>query len=172
MIRLASWILLLLHFFMDEPYREQLLALQTVCCTLMPELKPLHIVTFFTVVIYFVRIEHQPVFWISIIHHAIVCCCILGEYYFQKWHAWSWVILCWSIRWLSSIDTYRDHPARACLRCIVFALVAQKQFVKTFKDGFKWSWILLVHEIAWLALPFQMLYEVYKVKPSPEDSTV
>jgi len=67
---------------------------------------------------------------------------------------------------------YYQHPIRSAARCIVFGFVAQKQFAKTFKDGFKWSWILLVHELALLLLPVQMLYEVYKFRISPLPSPV
>lgn len=170
--RALSWCLLFTHFFAHEPYREQILAVQTITCALQPTFNSLHIITFIIAILYFVQTEHRPDIWISVVHHLVVACCILCEYYMKEWHLWSWLVLCWSIRWLSSIHLYQEHPIRACIRCMVFAILVQKRFTKTFKEGFKWCWILLVHEIAWCALPFQMLYEVYKKKEFVEDSAV
>lgn len=162
--RSVAWTLLLVHFFVHEPFREQVLAVETIVCALSKDLKPLHIVNFFVIIIYFVQTSHHWMVWSQCAHHAIVAVCIIGEYYLKEWHFWSWVLLCWSIRWLSSVSMYYQHPVRAALRCVLFGLVAQKRFAKTFKDGFRWCWILLVHEIALCALPFQMLYEIYRKK--------
>lgn len=170
--RHVAWLLLVLHFFLDEPFREQVLAIQTLVCVMCHDLKPLHIVTFFVIVIYFVQTEHIWLLWSQCVHHIVVACCIIGEYYVKDWNFWPWLLLCWSIRWLSSVNMYHQHPLRASLRCIVFGLVAQKRFAKTFKDGFKWCWILLVHECALLVLPFQMLFEIYKRKPLDSASVV
>lgn len=162
--RTFAWGLLLVHFFVHEPFREQMLAIQTVVCALCKDLKPLHIVTFFVVVIYFVQTSHEWLLWSQCLHHFVVLSCILAEYYISDWHTWSWILLCWSIRWLGSVSMYYQHPLRAAIRCIVFGLVARPRFANSFKDGFKWSWILLVHELAFVMLPVQMLYEVYKRK--------
>jgi len=170
--RSLAWTLLVVHFFVKEPLREQILAVQTVVCSLCLELKPLHVVSFFVIVIYFLQTSYEWFLWSQCVHHAVVGACILGEYYFKEWHFWSWILLCWSVRWLNSISMYYQHPIRSAARCIVFGFVAQKQFAKTFKDGFKWSWILLVHELALLLLPVQMLYEVYKFRISPLPSPV
>lgn len=170
--RLVAWVLLILHFFVHEPYREQVLAIQTLVCVLCKDLKPLHIVTFFVIIIYFVETHHVWLLWSQCVHHAVVACCIVGEYYVKDWNFWPWLLLCWSIRWLSSVNMYDQIPVRASLRCIIFGLVAQKRFAKTFKDGFKWCWILLVHEAMWILLPCQMLFEIYKKKKPGVESVV
>lgn len=162
--RPLAWTLLLVHFFVHEPYREQLLAVETILCAMCKDRKPLHIVSFFVVVIYFVQSSHEWILWTQCLHHFVVLCSILAEYYVSEWHLWSWITLCWSIRWLNSVSMYYEHPLRAALRCVVFGFVAQRRFAKTFKDGFKWCWILLVHEFAFVMLPVQMLYEVYQRK--------
>jgi hypothetical protein len=170
--RPVAWTLLIVHFFVEEPIREQLLAMESIVCALCTELKPLHIVTFFVLAIYFIQTSYEWLLWSQLIHHIIVAACIIGEYYIEKWHFWSWILLCWCMRWLSSISIYYQHPVRSALRCIVFGFVAQKRFAKTFKDGFKWCWILLVHECALSVLPLQMLYEVYSAKSRATQSPV
>lgn len=170
--RSVAWTLLIIHFCVHEPFREQLLAAETVICCLCSNLTPVHIVSFFVIVIYFVQTSYEWIWWAQCIHHAVVLICIFGEYVIKEWHCWTWVLLCWSIRWLSSIGMYYQHPLRSSLRCVIFGLVAQKRFAPTFKDGFKWSWILLVHEVVLFVLPLQMLYEVYKYKKTEMQSSV
>lgn len=169
--RVALWGLLVSHFFAAEPFREHIFAVQTVLCAIHSRLTPIHIVTVFMAVIYFVQTEHRWIWWTFLVHHVIVAGCVVGEYAFKEWRHWNWILLGWSVRWLSSLDIY-DSPIRATIRCVVFGLVARGRFAKTFKDGFKWCWILLVHELAWAFLPLQMLYEVYMHKETELPVTV
>ena len=162
-----SWLLLATHYFLPEPYREQVLALQSVTCTTLPSFDALHIASLFSVISFFIHADAEATIPLFILHHIVVACCILSEYYFHENPYWTWVILFWCIRWLSTLDTYDQHPIRSAIKFIMFAFVTRLQRAKTLKSGLKWSWILLVHEVAWCLLPVQMLYEVYVRKTHP-----
>lgn len=165
--RPLAWALLLLHFFFPEPFREQILAVQTVFSASHRRFDAVHIATVFVTVFYFVKTEHHWHWLTFACHHAVVLGCTLSEYYFHEWRYWSWILLCWSVRWLASLDMYAS-PLHGAIRCAMFGIVSRgdmlmsRRRVTTFRDGFKWCWILMVHELAWVFLPAQMLYEVYK----------
>lgn len=171
LIAAVSWLLLVLHYFLPEPYREQVLALQSIVCVTMPTFDAVHIASLFSLVLYFIHAEQDPALPMIILHHIVVACCILSEYYFHNNPYWTWIILFWCIHWLSTVDAYDHHPIRSAIKFVLFAFVTRLQCVKTLKDGLKWSWILLVHEIGWCALPVQMLYEVY-IRETPSHSIV
>ena len=159
--RLISNTLLIIHFYLPEPYKEQCLALQTLSCVTIKGKKPEKVLTLSLLVIYFIQTKHQWEFFTCLAHHFIVFCCVIGEYYFKERNYWSWIFLFWSVRWLSSLDIYEKQAWRACLRCMLFIFISQGHYLKTTKNGLRWIWILMVHEIAWCLLPVQMLYEVY-----------
>tara|TARA_B100000683_G_scaffold218506_1_gene214786 strand:- start:767 stop:1276 length:510 start_codon:yes stop_codon:yes gene_type:complete len=161
--RPLAWALLLIHFFLPEPFREQVLAIETIVAATNRNMRAIHMVSIFVVVVYFVKTEHHWHWSTFLCHHAIVLGCTLSEYYFKDWRYWTWILMAWSVRWLASLDIYA-FPLRACARCIVFGVVAGQN--PSIGAGFKWCWILMVHELAWFLLPMQMLYEAYKRKPT------
>ena len=150
-----AWFLLAAHFF-DEPFREQILAVQTLVCHVSRPKTIAHRDFFCDCHLLCANTTRMA---IVVTMYTPCCSRVLyySEYFIKDWNFWPWLLLCWSIRWLSSVNMYHQHPLRASLRCIIFGMVAQKRFARTFQDGFKWCWILLVHECTLILLPFQML---------------
>ena len=57
--RPLAWALLLVHFFLPEPFREQVLAIETVIAASNRNMRAIHMVSIFVVVVYFVKTEHH-----------------------------------------------------------------------------------------------------------------
>ena len=157
----SGWTLLIVHFFVEEPIREQILAMESIVCSLCTELKPLHIVTFFVLAIYFIQTSYEWLLWSQLVHHIIVAACIIGRVLHRKMAllVMDIAMLVYEMAFFYINILSTSNTFGIAMYCVWF--VAQKRFAKTFKDGFKWCWILLVHECALCALPLQMLYMRY-----------
>jgi len=155
-----GWPLLILALFAHEPYKEQLLAGQTIICCMTQQLWPFHTATVISIIIYF---THQDVRILSsaiILHHLIVVCAIVGQYLEFKYKGIIWVLMIWSTRWLGTISIFYS-PIRSTIKFILFRCIANRPWSENNKYGLKWCWILFTHEIMWCLLPIQILYEVY-----------
>ena len=164
--RSCRWFLLLFHFFLPPPFREQLLAIHTVLLTLTPAVLPIHIATGFVVLLFFgkfseIASESVPM----ILHHLVVFMYIWSEYYLKEWRYTCGVVLCWSVRWMNPTNIYSEHPFRAVVRCALFGLMSCRHF--SWSKSVRWCWIFLVHEFFYVLIPVQMLYEVYMKKVPP-----
>lgn len=158
--RAGGWLLLLLHFFFPPPYREQILAIQTVLCTLSPQTQPFHVATVIVCLLYLIgltEIEYAAV--PMLLHHVAVFVSVISEFYFREWRYTCWVLLCWSLRWMNPSNIYVDHPVRALFRCVLFGLLVQRDF--SIDKSVRWCWIFMVHECFCILVPVQMLYEAY-----------
>jgi hypothetical protein len=161
--KIGGWVLLISHFWWDAPYREQILALQTIISTLAPSLMPFHLATVFVVFLYLVQLgDNVTEFVPLVLHHVIVFISVLSEYYFKEWRYTCAVVLCWSMRWMNPSNIYLEHPLRAMLRCILFGVLISRQF--SLERAIRWCWLFLVHESLYIFVPVQMLYEVYMKK--------
>jgi len=158
--KIGGWILLLVHFFFPAPYREQLLAIQTVLVTFCDRLMPFHIATYIVLLLYLLNFNETSVdITIELMHHMIVFVAVISEFYYREWRYTCWILLLWSLRWMNVSNIYVDHPFRALFRCLVFGLVVIRDF--DIERSLRWCWIFLVHEIFCIFVPIQMLYEVY-----------
>lgn len=158
--KIGGWILLLIHFFFPNPYREQLLAIQTVLITFCDRLMPFHIATYIVLLLYLLNLNESSVdVVIELMHHVVVFVAVISEFYFREWRYTCWVLLLWSLRWMNVSNIYVDHPFRAFFRCVVFGLVVIRDF--EVERSLRWCWIFLVHEFFCIFVPVQMLYEVY-----------
>jgi len=164
MINLIGWPLLILSLFLGQ-WREQIFVMQTVICTLVKQ-QPFHIATLLFLFLYFTQHSEQFTdYRMFVLHHVVVATTNILRYIDSTYQTTCWVIMCWSTRWLASIHFFAQ-PVRSCFKCLIFAAVLNGKWgqERRFVDGFKWCWILLVHEVALVALPVQMLYEVYSKK--------
>ena len=161
--RLAGWPLLLAHFFLPVPYREQLLAVQTVLISFCPVPMPFHMASGLVAFLFLLGLaEVDGVVLPTLLHHVAVFISVISEFYFKKWRWTCWIFLCWSLRWMNPSNIYVDHPLRAVLRCVLFGLVTQRNF--SLDGSIRWCWIFLVHEGFCILVPIQMLYTVYVVQ--------
>jgi hypothetical protein len=152
MIWICGWPFIFLHLYVPEPYKEMIIALQTFICAFLkkqniPLTDSILAITLFVILTYFTQTEHihQNVITI-LLHHTIVGIASISNYIINDWRYILWCILCWSIRWLSSINIYQQSPIRASVRIFMFFLLSRKPF----GDPYRWYWILLVHEIVWV----------------------
>ena len=163
MIWLAGWPLLLLSLFVGAPYREQLLAGQTILCSLYPSRQHFHVATVVFVLFYFTHpdthLENMPA---EILRHVIVACAVMSQYLAPNYQVSIWTLTAWSTRWLPTTSIF-DTPLRSFAKCVVFAGVSGGPWRGHPLDT-RWCWILFTHEAAWLLLPVQILYEVYSKK--------
>ena len=162
MIWLGGWPLLILSLFVHEPYREQLLAGQTIVCSMYPEKYNFHTATVIFVIFYFIHPSvHSEHIYTLVLEHIIVACAVVSQYVAPR-YTWSiWTLAAWSTRWLTTYSIF-DSPFRTCLKCLLFAGSSSGPW-ETNHD-FKWCWVLFTHEITWVFLPIQILYEVYAGK--------
>jgi hypothetical protein len=160
---ILGWPLLILSLYLHEPYREQVLAAQTIVCTIIEEKRPFKIITMIYVALYFTQLseKHHPIN-IIILHHVIILCISIIQYTNPNYKVLCWTLIIWTSRWLGSVNIYAQ-PIRTTIKSIVLAGLIQGNWGvrNEERDGLKWSWILFVHEIAWCVLPIQILYEVY-----------
>lgn len=159
MLWVGGWPLLMLSLFIREPYREQLLAGQTILCSLYPRKYNFHTATAVFLIFYFTHPEsHTEHVYTQVMQHAVVFCAVSSQYIAPQ-HAWPiWTLAAWSTRWLAT-STIFDAPLRTCVKCALFAASSSGPW-QTNHD-FKWCWVLFTHEITWAFLPIQILYEVY-----------
>lgn len=165
-----GWPLLILSFFAHEPYREQLLAGQTLICCIMPEYCPFHIATTISVISYFTHqldVQTDPMTFV--LHHIIVICAVASHYIDTNYKTIVWILTAWSSRWLSCQSLFVS-PLRTLFKCILFRGIASGPWANA--TGTKWCWLLFVHEIMWCLLPIQILYEVYHQKKEENMSIV
>ena len=155
------------HLWWSAPYREQILALQTVVATLAPSLMPFHLATVFVVLLYIVQLEDNTTELVPLVlHHVIVFISVLSEYYFKEWRYTCGVVLCWSVRWMNPSNIYLEHPLRAVFRCVLFGALTSRQF--SLEGAMRWCWLFLVHESLYIFVAVRMMYEVYmKKRPRP-----
>ena len=155
-----GWPLLLCHFFLEEPWKECILALQTILCALLIHNKhTYHIATLVIAFQYIVCQDQGGSIFSMIMYHTLLFCAVCAQYAFRDQGVSFWVALAWSMHWLGSLSA----PAwRHVVKCLLFHQVASTCLVgKKIIHGFKWSWIVVSHEISWCMIPVQMLYEVY-----------
>lgn len=164
MLWVCGWPLIFIQLYVPEPYKEMAIALQTFVCAILkkqniPFTDSTFAITLFIILTYFTQTEqrHQNLITL-VLHHVIVAITSISNYILEDWKYILWCMLCWSIRWLSSIHIYQQSPIRVSIRIFLFFLLSRKPF----GDPYRWYWILLVHEITWVLIPVQMLYEVYK----------
>lgn len=158
--KFVGWPILLLHFFFPNPYREQLLAIQSLCMTFSPCVYPYHVATSVVLLLYLINLNESSVdLVLELLHHVGVFVAVVSEFYFREWRYTCFMLLFWSLRWMNTSNIYVDHPFRACLRCVLFGLVVCRDF--SLERSFRWCWILIVHEFFCIFIPVQMLYEVY-----------
>ena len=158
--RLSGWCLLCLHFFFPEPYREQILAAQTIITSCSDSLLPFHIATAIVVLLYIIQAGDLAFEWSAfILHHVLVFIFVMTEYYHRKWRLTCTCALFWSIRWMNSSNIYLEHPFRGCLRCVLFGVLSARKYC--WHGALRWCWIFFVHEFCYVCIPIQMLYEVY-----------
>ena len=159
---LAEWPLLVLALFVDEPYREQLIAGQTILCSLYPNTHNFHAATAVFVLFYFTHpYTHTQLIHATVLQHIIVACAVASHYVVPKYNRSIWLLSAWSLRWLATASIF-DTPIRTCIKCALFACVSQGPWRSA--CGIKWVWLLFTHEVAWFLLPIQILYEVYSGK--------
>lgn len=160
MLWLAGWPLLLLSLFVGAPYREQLLAGQTILCSMYPRRHHFHVATVVFVVFYFTHPEtHIQNMAAEILRHVIVACAVVSHYLAPAYQLPIWTLTAWTTRWLPTASLF-DTPLRSLNKCAVFVGVSRGPWRGQAMDT-RWSWILFTHEAAWLLLPIQILYEVY-----------
>lgn len=159
---IGGWPLLCISLFVHEPYREQLLAGQTLLCSLFRKQHNFHVATMVFVIFYF---THRPVHgenvYAEILKHVVVACAVGSQYIDERYSVPIWTLAAWSTRWLSTTSIF-DTPARSVVKCIIYAAVTRGPWHK--RADFKWCWVLFTHEIAWVLLPVQILFEVYNNK--------
>ena len=161
---IGGWPLLLLSLFAHEPYREQLLAGQTILCSIVRKQHNFHIATLIFLIFYFShRQTHFNNIQAEILQHVIVGCAVSSQYINSTYSIPIWTLAAWSTRWLSTYSIF-DTPLRSMIKCIIYAIVTNGPWHR--KTDFKWCWVLFTHEITWLLLPIQILYEVYSKKKS------
>jgi len=161
--KIGGWVLLTSHFWWDAPYREQILAVQTVLSTFAPSLMPFHLATAFVVFLYLVQLGDTVTELVPLVlHHVIVFISVLSEYYFKEWRYACCVVLCWSVRWMNPSNIYLEHPLRGMFRCVLFGALISRRF--SLESAMRWCWLFLVHEALYIFVPVQMLYEVYMKK--------
>jgi len=155
-----GWPLIVLSLFAREPYREQLLAGQTILCCMVRKYQSFHTATIICVMIYFTH-QHNIILPQSIIlHHIIVVCTIASEYLDIQYKWVIWTLMAWSTRWLGTISVF-DSPLRSTIKFIMFRCISNGPWAINETGGLKWCWLLFVHELMWCLLPIQILYEVY-----------
>lgn len=158
--RLGGWFLLLMHLFFPEPYREQLLAAQSIFITLAPKIMSFHIASALLCLLYVCQTDDIAFEWAAfILHHLLVFVFVISEYYFNEWRYTFGCVLFWSIRWMNTTNIYAEHPIRGCVRCLLFGFLTARQF--SCVHALKWCWIFFVHEFCYVCIPVQMLHEVY-----------
>lgn len=166
----VGWPLLLLSFFAHEPYREQLLAGQTILCCIVQQYYPFHTATAIAIISYF---THQQIANVAltafILHHVVVFLAVASHYVDTDYKAVVWALTAWSTRWLGTISIF-ETPVRTLIRCLLFRGVASGPWADS--KGGKWCWVLFVHEIMWCLLPIQILYEVYHYKKKETFSSI
>lgn len=162
MIWLAGWPLLIVSLFADEPYREQLIAGQTILCSMYPNAHNFHTATAVFVLFYFTHpYTHAQSIHALVLQHIIIACAVSSHYIVPKYNRAIWVLSAWSLRWLATSSIF-DTPFRMCIKCALFAGISQGPWRSA--CGMKWAWLLFTHELAWVLLPVQILYEVYSGK--------
>lgn len=158
--------MLLSHFLFPTPYREQLLALQTVLVTAAPRLEGFHTATAIVTLLYILGVtEMDSVLVPTVLHHVAVFVAVMSEFYFPEWRCSCWVLLGWSMRWMNPSNLYAPGligALRAVCRCVLFGAVSYTNF--SVAKSVRWCWIFLVHESFCLLVPIQMLYEVYVLR--------
>jgi len=167
-----GWPLLIIALFTHEPYREQLLAGQTIICCMTQEIWPFHTATIVCVIMYFAH-QHVTINAAAIVlHHIIVTCAVASQYIEQRqYKRIIWVLMVWSTRWLGTISVF-DSPLRTTLKFILFQGVSTGPWSANESNGLKWCWLLFVHEIMWCLLPIQILYEVYYYKKNQNAESI
>lgn len=171
----VGWPLLILSFLLPEPFKEQLLAAQTVLCVVARQRQPFHLITFLCVISYFTQTQEPLLASLNVhlLHHSIVLCTIFVQYLEQKYQLFCWTLLLWSTRWLGSVNLF-SQGVRSLMKCLLLTCVLQGKWRRedTLQNELKWCWILFVHESTWCLLPVQMLYEVYAVAVHLGDEVV
>mgnify|MGYP006085576901 CR=1 FL=1 len=158
--KFGGWGLLLLHFFFPDPYREQILAAQTVFVTFCPTVMPFHMATGIIWVLYLLNLNESSVdIMVELAHHVAVFIAVISEFYFREWRYTCWLMLFWSLRWMNVSNIYVEEPWRALFRCCVFGFVVHRDF--SVDRAIRWCWVFLVHEFFCIFVPVQMLYQVY-----------
>ena len=161
--KFGGWILLLSHFFFPSPYREQILAVQTVLISFSHQLMPFHMATgIITSMFIFGMTTTETDVLPTLLHHVAVFISLISEFHFKEWRWTCWIFLCWSLRWIHPSNVYSDHPLKAFFRCVVFGFVTQRNF--SFETSIRWCWTFMVHEGFCILIPIQMLYSVYIVQ--------
>jgi len=166
-----GWPFLILSLFLTEPFREQVLALQTIICTFFGKGYTFQLLTLIFVISFFIETQMHDNITVQILHHCIVLCTVIVQYIDNKHRYFCWCLLLWSVRWLGSVNIY-DQPIRTSIKCIVLVLVLKGRWrpalERPLSEEFKWCWVLFVHEFVCLLLPVQLLYEVYVCKTNKE----
>ena len=157
----GGWLLLLGHFFFPDPYREQLLAVQTVLITFCPKVMSFHVATGIIWLLYLMNLNESSLdLVVELAHHVAVFITVLSEFYCREWRYVCWVTLFWSLRWMNVSNIFVTSPWRAFFRCCVFGFVVHRDF--SVDRSIRWCWVFIVHEFFCIFVPFQMLYEVYR----------
>ena len=159
-----GWPLLLIHFFIREPWRECVLAIQTLICGFVETKHTYHIATLIVTFQYIACPEQNSSPFSMLMYHTLLFGAVCAQYAFRERGMAFWFALAWAMHWIGSLET---PPWRQSLKCLLFHQVTSTCLVgKPLVHGFKWSWLIISHEIAWCLLPLQMLYEVYIEKVS------
>tara|TARA_B110001450_G_C17441844_1_gene408282 strand:- start:20 stop:547 length:528 start_codon:yes stop_codon:yes gene_type:complete len=169
--KVGGWFLLLIHFFFPEPYREQILAFQTILITFSPKILSFHIATGIIVCLYLLNLNESSIDIVAeLAHHAAVFIAVISEFYFRAHRYTCWVLLFWSLRWMNVSNIYVESPWHAFVRCCIFGFVVHRDF--SLDRAIRWCWVFIVHEFFCIFVPVQMLYEVYHssvvLRPEPE----
>lgn len=155
-----GWPLLLLHFLIEEPWRECVLAIQTLICGVVESKHTYHIATLVVTFQYIACPEQDASFFMAIMYHTLLFGAVCAQYAFRERGMAFWFALAWSMHWIGSASMH--PPWRHVAKCVLFHQVASTCLVgKPLIHGFKWSWLIISHELAWCLIPVQMLYEVY-----------
>lgn len=168
---IVGWPLLILSLFIDDPFREQILAAQTIVCALVQKRKTFHLATLVFIVCYFTQPPvHEHPSYVLIIHHLVIIGAIVSPYLIPNYQFFTWVIMAWSIRWLGSISLF-ETPFRTSTKCLLYVVIVRGNWgMKSTQLAHKWCWILFVHEVMWCFLPIQILYEVYAFRKKKVDN--
>jgi|TARA_B110000208_G_C11782142_1_gene434268 hypothetical protein len=167
-LRAVGWILIFLQFFIDEKWREQIIAAQTIyCAATLRVLRPFHIATIGLIAASSAEIIETDLIRILLLHVAIFSALFL-EYKARELKTIGWVAVAWSIRWLGSSAFY-DSPIRSSFKCILYIIVANLREMYVDANYYKCLWILIVHESCWILVPIQLLREIYQANDQKKE---
>tara|TARA_B110000858_G_scaffold133394_1_gene151716 strand:+ start:680 stop:1201 length:522 start_codon:yes stop_codon:yes gene_type:complete len=170
-VRISGWILIFIHFLITEEWRELIIAAQTIfCAATISKIHPYHIATGVLLAISSAYEKNTNLLQLILLHITVLFAVFLEYQQKVELKYVAWVSVIWTIRWLNC-DYFYEQPIRACIKCLLYIVVANLHQKYLDANFFKCIWIMICHEFFFVLAPVQLLWEIYR-KTKKEESFI